>query len=131
MEFRTRRGKSIKIVPADDQAEVRQALDRYLTRDCRFEIVGQAEDGMQAVDVVISERPDVVIMDLAMPKMNGLLATRKIKETTPEIKVVILSASIPFGDTKEDATSAGADAIFDKNTPPKKLIKAIVRLLDL
>jgi DNA-binding NarL/FixJ family response regulator len=68
-------------------------------------------------------------MDLAMPKMNGLLATKEVAEHSPDTKIVILSAVVPFGDTHEDAISLGAHAVFDKYTHPKKLIKAVVGLV--
>lgn len=121
-----RRDKPIRVVLADDQPDVLRALTRYLTRDGRFEIVGEAEDGEEAVKLVGSTRPDAVIMDLAMPKMNGLLATKEISEHSPDTKIIVLSSVVPYGGSQETAVSMGAHAVFDKYTHPKKLIKAIV-----
>lgn len=128
--FMKRRDKPIRVVLADDQAEVRRALTRHLTRDGRFEIVGEAQDGEEAVKLVVSQLPDVVIMDLAMPNMNGLQAIKEITEHSSATKIVVLSATVPFSDTRDDALSLGAHAVLDKNTHPKKLIKALVGALD-
>lgn len=124
--IKKRREVPIRVVLADDQPEVRRALRTYLTRDGRFEIVGEAEDGEEAVRLVGSEHPDAVLMDLAMPKMNGLLATHEITQHSPSTKIIVLSSNVPFGGTREDAVAVGAHAVFDKYTHPKKLIKAIV-----
>lgn len=119
----------IRVVLADDQPEVRRALTIYLTRDGRFEIVGEAENGEEAVRLVAAHHPDAVIMDLAMPKMNGLQATHEIATDSPATKIVVLSGAVPFGGTAEDAQSLGAHAVFDKHTHPKKLIKNIVKMV--
>ena len=126
MSFFKRRSKPIRVVLADDQVEVRRALRRYLTRDGRFEIVGEADDGDSAVELVISELPDAVILDLAMPKMNGILATKQIAERAPKTKIIILSSVVAYADSGEDAQAMGAHAVFDKDTHPKKLIKGVV-----
>lgn len=124
--FAKRRDEPIRVVLADDQPEVRRALMTYLIRDGRFEVVGEAEDGEEAVTLIVSLRPDVVIMDLAMPNVNGLQATREIAEKSPDTKIIVLSAVAQFGDSREDALALGAHQVFDKYTHPKKLIKAIV-----
>lgn len=128
--FMKRRDKAIRVVLADDQPEVRRALMTYLGRDGRFEVVGEAGDGQEAVALVASERPDVVIMDLAMPNMNGLQATKDIRERSPDTRIIVLSSVVPFAGTEGDALALGAHAVFDKYTHPKKLIKAIVSAVD-
>lgn len=128
--LKKKRVNKIKVLLADDQPEVRRALTTYLRRDGRFEIVGEAEDGEEAVKLVESHRPDIVVMDLAMPKMNGLLATKEITELFPDTKIVVLSSSVPFGGTGQSAVAVGAHAVFDKYTHPKKLIKAIVGVVE-
>lgn len=128
--FGRKRQTPIRVVLADDQPEVRRALTTYLTRDGRFEIVGQAEDGQEAVSLVRSERPDAIILDLAMPNMNGLLATKEIAESSPGTKIIILSSAAPFANSGNDALSLGAHAVFDKYTHPKKLIKAVVATVE-
>lgn len=128
--FMKRRDTPIRVVLADDQPEVRRALTTYLTRDGRFEIVGQADDGREAIALVESKRPDAVIMDLAMPNVDGLQATKEITERSPDTKIIVLSAVAQFGTSQDDALALGAHAVFDKYTHPKKLIKAIVGAVD-
>jgi DNA-binding NarL/FixJ family response regulator len=81
----------ITIVLADDHTIVRQGLAKLLEGEPRFKIVGEAENGREAVNKVETLRPDIVLMDIAMPMLNGIEATRQIKEKAPKTKVIILS----------------------------------------
>jgi DNA-binding NarL/FixJ family response regulator len=81
----------VKIIVADDHAVMRQGLCRMLQEEESFRIVGQAENGRVAVQLAIELHPDVVIMDVAMPDMNGIEATRQIRKDCPDTKVVALS----------------------------------------
>jgi len=83
--------KTIKIFLADDHTIVRQGLAKLLEAEPGFEVIGEAEDGREAVNRVQTMLPDVVIMDIAMPMLNGIEATRQIKKTLPQIKIIILS----------------------------------------
>ncbi len=83
---------SIRILLADDHAVVREGTKELLERQSDLEVVAVAGDGKEAVQLAISEHPDVVIMDFAMPKLNGIEATRQIKAIAPEIAVLVLSA---------------------------------------
>lgn len=119
MRFRfmkRRRSRPIRVVLADDQPEVLRALTRYFGRDDRFHIAGEAEDGAQAVRMVGSENRDAVILDLAMPNMDGLEAIREIAQLSPATAIVVLSSVVAFGDTREKALELGAHAVFDKYT---------------
>lgn len=127
--LKKRRDKPIRVIVADDQAEVRDALRHFLNKDGRFEVVAEADDGAEAVRMIGSERPDVVIVDLAMPRMNGFHAIREIVALSPETKIIVLSAVVPLVGTREDALALGAHEVFDKHTPPKKLIGAIIDLV--
>jgi len=83
--------KKIKLVLAEDHTIVRQGLRSLLDHTEEFEIVGEAENGRQAVSLVEKLRPDVVLMDVSMPVLNGIEATRRIKKNFPEVKVLVLT----------------------------------------
>ena len=118
-----------RILLADDQREVRTSLRRFLERDGRFEVVAEVEDGDEAISVAGREQPDAVLLDLAMPGVNGLEALPRIREVAPHAQVVIISSMIPFDDHSTTALSLGAAAVFDKYTPPKKVIKFLAGVL--
>jgi DNA-binding NarL/FixJ family response regulator len=82
----------IRVVIADDHWVVREGLRMYLERDPGFEMVGEAEDGQQAVRVVAERQPDVVLMDLLMPVMDGISAIEQIRRESPDVEVVALTS---------------------------------------
>jgi DNA-binding NarL/FixJ family response regulator len=84
-------GDKIKVMVVDDHPVVRQGLRALFGRDDGFEVVGEASDGSEALRVLPQIGPDVVVMDLEMPNMNGIDATRKITGEYPEVRVVILT----------------------------------------
>jgi two-component system response regulator NreC len=81
----------IKVLLADDHAILREGLKSLISLDPEFKVVGEANDGLEALEMAGSLKPDVILMDIAMPVMNGMEATKKIKEKYPLIKVLILS----------------------------------------
>src|SRR5512136_2471597 len=85
---------SIRIVVADDHPLVREGLRTLLSQQGEFEVVGEARDGLEAVEQAKALRPDVVLLDLAMPRLHGLDALKALNETTPDVKVILLSAAI-------------------------------------
>jgi DNA-binding NarL/FixJ family response regulator len=85
-------GESIRVLLADDHAVVRQGTRELLDRETGIDVVAEASDGKEAVQLTIRERPDVVVMDFAMPKLNGIEATRQIKAVAPGIAVLVLTA---------------------------------------
>ena len=89
----------------------------------QVEVVGEAADGQETVRLVEKHRPDVVLMDARMPVMDGLEATRTIKDKWPEVKIVVLTMYRAF---RADALAAGADAFLVKGCSPEELLVAIV-----
>lgn len=118
-----------RIVLADDQKEVRGALRRFIERDGGFEVVAEAANGTAAIEAVERFRPDAMVLDLAMPGLDGLATLEEIMRFAPSTKVVVLSSMVPFNGTQEKAMTLGAVAAFDKYTSPKKVIKALAKCL--
>lgn len=87
-----KRDVKIKIVLVDDHAVLREGMRRLLESDKDFEVVGEASDGKEAVEIVSRLKPDVVLMDIVMPKQNGIEATKQIRQLSPETYVLILTA---------------------------------------
>ena len=85
-------GGKIKILIADDHAVVRKGTRQILEQETDLEVIAEASDGEEAVRLVGESKPDVVIMDISMPKLDGIEATKKIKELYPKVPVLILSA---------------------------------------
>ena len=88
----TMNGETIRVLLADDHAVVRQGTRELLEREPSIDVVAEASDGKQAVHLALRERPDVVVMDFAMPELNGIEATRQIKAVEPAIAVLVLTA---------------------------------------
>jgi DNA-binding NarL/FixJ family response regulator len=84
-------GKKISVLIADDHTIVRHGLVSLLSLSDEFDVVGEAENGRDAVDLTLRTDPDVVLMDIGMPILNGLEATRQIKKLAPQVKVLVLS----------------------------------------
>jgi DNA-binding NarL/FixJ family response regulator len=114
----------MKVIICDDQAIVRDGLTMLLKLEPDIQIIGTASEGATAVELVDKENPDLVLMDLKMPILNGVEATRQIKTKHPEIKVLVLTT---YDDDQWifDAIHAGASGYLLKDTPRDELIKAI------
>jgi DNA-binding NarL/FixJ family response regulator len=114
----------IKILICDDQDLVCEGLRAILSTAPDFEVVGVAYDGAQALEMIPKINPDVVLMDLKMPVMNGVQATRQIHQDYPHVKVLVLTTY--EGDQWVfDAIRSGADGYLLKDTPREALIAAI------
>lgn len=114
----------MKILICDDQAIVCEGLSRILGSDSELEVVGIAHNGEEALALIPESQPDLVLMDLKMPIMNGVVTTRKIREEYPHIHVLILTT---YDDDEWifDAIRGGAAGYLLKDTPPRELITAI------
>ncbi len=114
----------IKVLLADDHVVVRQGLKALLSAENDMEIVGEADNGRIAVQMTPKLLPNVVVMDIAMPVLNGLEATRQITRATPGVRVLILS-SYSDDEYVSQVTEAGAAGYLVKQTAGVELIKAI------
>jgi DNA-binding NarL/FixJ family response regulator len=117
----------IKLILAEDHAIVRQGLRTLLETDGHFDVIGQAETGRQAVEMEAELRPDVIVMDIAMPVLNGLEATRQILAANPAARVLILSAHSD-DEYIEHMTAVGAVGFLEKQTSADILTKAIIEV---
>ena len=114
----------IRILLCDDQPVVTTGLTTILSSAQDLEVVGVAADGVEALEKADLLKPDIILMDLKMPVMNGVEATRKIRETHPEMKVLVLT-TYDQDEWVFDAVRAGAYGYLLKDTPPSDLIKAV------
>ncbi len=114
----------MKILICDDQALIRDSLEMLLRLEKDIEVVGLAQDGAEAVDLVAQHQPDLVLMDLKMPGMNGIEATRQIRTRFPETAVLVLTT---FDDDEWvfDALRAGAAGYLLKDTPRAEVVRAV------
>lgn len=116
--------RPIRIIIADDHWVVREGLRMYLGRDPGFEIVGEAEDGQQAVQLAAERQPDVILMDLLMPVMDGITAIRTIRRDVPAIEIVALT-SVLEDEQVVAAVRAGAIGYVLKDAHGLELKEAI------
>jgi DNA-binding NarL/FixJ family response regulator len=116
--------EKIKILIVDDHVVVREGLSAMLSRESNIEVVGEAENGAQAIDKADKLKPDIVLMDLRMPKVDGVEAMQRIKEQHPEINFIVLTTY----DNDEyifKGIEAGARAYILKDSPREELFRAI------
>jgi DNA-binding NarL/FixJ family response regulator len=114
----------IRVLIVDDHAVVREGLRAFLALQEGLEIVGEAADGMQAVEEARRSNPDVILMDLVMPKLDGVGAMRQLRSERPECRVIVLTS---FLDDKPllPAIQAGAAGYLLKNAEPAQLARAV------
>ena len=114
----------MKVIICDDQAIVRDGLAMLLKLEPDIEVVGIAGDGAEAIEMVADNRPDLILMDLKMPIMNGVEATRQIRMKYPEVKVLVLTT---YADDEWvfDAIQSGASGYLLKDTPREELVKSV------
>jgi DNA-binding NarL/FixJ family response regulator len=115
--------RSIRVLIADDRPLTRAGLQALLATRPDIEVVGNAGDGREAVMLVEEQGPDVVLMDVRMPELDGLEATRIVKARWPETRVIVLTVHAEY---RSEALAAGADCFLLKGCPSSQLFQAVL-----
>ena len=119
----------VRVLLVDDDDLMRAGLRSVLSSDETIEVVGEAGDGRRAIAAVRDLRPDLVLMDIRMPDLDGISATRQVLAGSPDVKVVVLT-TFEDDDYIFDALGAGASGFLLKRTKPEELISAIHTVAD-
>jgi CheY-like chemotaxis protein len=118
----------IRVLIVDDNPILREGLKSVLSNSPIFDIVGEAADGLEAIDSVEKFHPDLVLMDISMPRMDGLNATREIKKKWPDTKILVFTIH-KTPEYQAAASKAGADGYISKDSSQGELIKSIEDIL--
>jgi len=124
MPSRERKGNKIRVLLCDDHAIVREGTRRLLEEEPDIEVVGEASDGLEAIEMVKKLSPDVVAMDVSMPRMNGVEATKRVKEIDPGISVLALTAYDDIAYVM-GLIESGASGYILKSARSEELVQAI------
>jgi DNA-binding NarL/FixJ family response regulator len=117
--------QAIRVLIVDDHRLFAEALEAILSAESRIEVVGRARNGAEALDMVLDLEPDVVLMDISMPVMDGVEATRRIRDARPEACVLMLTGSNAAADV-DRSRDAGAAGYVTKDRIASELVDAIV-----
>jgi DNA-binding NarL/FixJ family response regulator len=120
--------KRIDVLIADDHSLFAEALEAILGTDKRFRVVGLARDGKEAVNLAATLKPDIILMDIAMPVMDGFEATRRLRDDNGGMPVLMLTGSNARVDV-DKARSAGASGYVTKDRIASELIDAILEVV--
>ncbi|HSM65011.1 MAG TPA: response regulator transcription factor [Ilumatobacteraceae bacterium] len=117
--------RRVRVMVVDDQELVRAGFCSLLASDDELTLVGQASNGREAVDIAAAARPDVVLMDIRMPTMDGIEATRRLLAADGDTPAVLVLTTFDLDEYVYDALRAGASGFLLKDTPPAQLIDAV------
>lgn len=115
----------VRVVVVDDQLLLREAIATLIQRDSRIAIVGRGSNGQQAIELAATMQPDVVLLDIRMPVLDGIQAIHEIKTRSPQVRIIILTSFVYDGYVVE-GLMAGADGYLLKDTSPAALISGII-----
>ena len=116
---------AVKVLIVDDQSLVRAGFRMILDAESDIEVIGEAADGREAIEAVASTTPDVILMDIRMPNLDGLEATRRIVDERPDGPRVLMLTTFDLDEYVYEALRAGASGFLLKDTPPEQLVDAI------
>ena len=116
--------KKIRLLVVDDQTVVREGLAAILTNYSDIEVIGQAADGIQAVEIIKKEKPDVVLLDMMMPNQDGLTTIPKVREVSPNTRILVVTAYAE-NDLVYQAIKAGALGYILKDATRDQLLQAV------
>src|SRR4051794_32870898 len=119
----------IRVLIADDHLMFAEALTTLLERNERIEVVGAATTGSDAIDQALMRRADVVVMDVGMPRIDGLETTRRLRTIAPTTRVIVLTGLTDSG-LEERAADAGASALLTKGAADREVVDAILAVYD-
>jgi DNA-binding NarL/FixJ family response regulator len=123
-------GRAVRILLADDHRLFAESLMSVLSEDERVDVIGIADNGQQAVELATELQPDVILMDLKMPVLDGLEATRQIRETGLPVQILLLTGTETEVQS-EDATAAGANAFLRKERGVEELRQVFLEVASL
>src|SRR5215831_1699473 len=118
-------GKRVRVAIVDDQLLLREGIATLLASDSRLEVVGRGANGQDAIDLAGSLRPDIILLDIRMPVIDGIQALREIKLRWPEVRAIVLTSFVNDGYVVE-GLMAGADGYLLKDSSPSALISSII-----
>ncbi|ACL06674.1 two component transcriptional regulator, LuxR family [Desulfatibacillum aliphaticivorans] len=120
---------TIKILITEDHALVRKGLKSLISSRSEFQVVGEADNGLAAIEMTRKCKPDLILLDLSMPKMNGLATMRQLKKERPEVKILVITMHASQ-DYLIPALKEGADGYLLKGDDPQELFMAIRAIMD-
>lgn len=119
--------RPIRVVVADDSATALACICRHLEFEGRFEIIATASDGLQLVQKAMRLRPDLVLADLSMPRLNGFEAATELRRLFPDLRIVIITQLSGLS-LRDECLRCGANAMVEKGQMPEKLMEEVRRL---
>jgi DNA-binding NarL/FixJ family response regulator len=116
------------ILIVDDSAQIRNMVRLWLETDDKFEVCGEAADGMEGIEKALALKPDLIVLDLLMPRMNGLQAAEALQSTMPEVPIILFTL-FPDSELASQARKAGVASVLSKMTEMSSLCDEVERLV--